>query len=615
MKTTTTQKGFHYARTAAMTLPSLGLTVFAAMASIFAASADTYTWVGGAGAWDGSSLNWTNSAGIAVAWENGKDALFPATSGSSSVTVTPSGTPVVNDATFYGKYTLSDPIAVTGKLTSLGTSLTILKCLAGESVRLGGSASSPIYLAKEGTPSLKTLFLEDSVTVIPSGLNALGANPSSPATNIVVQGESPSLIANGNITMGANRIVRIASGSAFCLGAVSAKTLMASGPIVADSSPGLDFSTNTVVTIPSDRPGMVVFSPGANVTNDIGRLEVRRDLKIASGVTRLGSATKTTGDNNGTPLLLVVGNNDSDIGDRGNLVIDGATLYSSQERYVDIRYCGQVVVTNGGKVLMPNVEWLNGFKSSATSLVVANGGVFEVATLRVSDSGVNKTAEVHIDEGGTIRASMLYMYKQSKAIFTFNGGTFQSTRTANGGSGLFGGKAENWPDVSFRIGEKGAIFNASNGIDIKWERPLESGAASDGGLTVLGADRTVGVTFSGAALANSYNGPTVVSNAVIRFAGTCTLTGEWEFKGDSTGCGLLSVAAGQDISGIKLKSASTAMLNPDAAPRFYKILDAPDGYVGRFQLESGFPSDKWSVSYMPTAAYLSPVRATTIVIR
>lgn len=615
MKTTTTQKGFHYARTAAMTLPSLGLTVIAAMALTFAASADTYTWTGGAGTWDDSSLNWTNSVGDAVAWENGKDALFPATSGSSSVTITPSGTPVANDAIFYGKYTLSQPFSVTGKLTSLGPSLTISKCLAGESVRLGGTASSSLYLAKDGTPSLKTLFLEDSITVFPSGLNSLGVNPSSPATNIVVQGESPSLIANGNITMGANRIVRIVSGSSFGIGAVSEKTLTINGQIVADPSTGLDFSTNTVVTIPSDRPGMVVFSPGANITNDIGRLEVRRDLKIASGVTRLGSATKTTGDSNGTPLLLVVGDNSSDIGDRGNLVIDKATLYSPQERYVDIRYCGQVVVTNGGKVLMPKVEWLNGFKSSATSLVVTEGGVFDVATLRVSDSGANRTAEVHLDDGGTIRASMLYMYKQSKAVFTFNGGTFQSTRTANGGSGLFGGKTENWQDVSFQIGEKGAILDASNGIDIKWERPLESGAANDGGLTVLGADCTVGVTFSGAALANSYTGPTVVSNAVIRFVGTCTISGEWEFMGDYSGCGLLSVAAGQDISGITLKSASSAMLNPDATSRFYKILDAPDGYVGRFRLESGFPSDKWSVSYTPTAAYLSPVRATRIEIR
>ena len=55
-------------------------------------------------------------------------------------------------------------------------------------------------------------------------------------------------------------------------------------------------------------------------------------------------------------------------------------------------------------------------------------------------------------------------------------------------------------------------------------------------------------------------------------------------------------------SGLTLKMANLSVFDKGARPGRYKILDAPNGYVGKF--DESCLNDDWHVVYTPTAAYL-----------
>ena len=94
--------------------------------------------------------------------------------------------------------------------------------------------------------------------------------------------------------------------------------------------------------------------------------------------------------------------------------------------YVDAQQYGQVVVTNGGKVNMQSVEWLNGHGSPAR-LTIVDGGEVTLNKLRISQS---QASEVHLNEGGLLKAVSLVIDPGidpgPKGTFWFNGGRLQS---------------------------------------------------------------------------------------------------------------------------------------------------------------------------------------------
>ncbi len=636
-----------------------------------------YTWMSSPASanWDTTSLNWNSGE----AWSDGNNAIFPAST--SSKTITLSAARTANNVTVNGTgytFTGGKLMTVAGKFsvpfTASGQTCTLADGFGGDSAHIGGNSVGTIYMGWAGAPTVKTTYLEDTVVIAPNDRRCFGPDPSAPSTNIVAAGPSPSLYANGNINLAPNRIMRVASGAGVHLGAANGKTLTF-GPVAADPSPGLDFSTNTFVSIPSYWGGAVVFNPGADSTNVLGRLLVKRNLKLASGVTRIGSAVFLgTGDN---AALHVQGNGSAFDPARG-LLVDGARLEIPQTgRYVDVNKCGQVTVTNGGAVVATgvSVEWLNGLATPGR-LTVVDGGDFTVNILRVSQAG---GSEIHLDEGGTIRAAHLKMDATARGLFAFDGGTFQS-RASGDGRDLFSGSAANWANVTFSVGAKGANFDTSNGQNIWWDYPLTSGAATDGGVTKTGSALLIFRT------ANNYNGPTAVEaggvqaradNAIpvgstlrlgggtatfdahtyetespqretsqsigrvegsgvlyhmaeshvtgavapsvggsLTFAEFCDFQCDYEIRGNDTGCGSLVLrGAGQDISGITLQAGDMAAMDMHAPRGTYPILSAPNGYTGRFSVGAGFPSDKWDVRYSPNAALLVPVNAFVLVVR
>ena len=78
MKTTIARSGMH----------KLGAALAVALACAGGLQAETLTWTGAESAvWDLTAVNWTNESGVATAWVNGSDALFPAAA-TSPVSVT-----------------------------------------------------------------------------------------------------------------------------------------------------------------------------------------------------------------------------------------------------------------------------------------------------------------------------------------------------------------------------------------------------------------------------------------------------------------------------------------------------------------------------------------------
>lgn len=100
----------------------------------------------------------------------------------------------------------------------------------------------------------------------------------------------------------------------------------------------------------------------------------------------------------------------------------------------------------------------------------------------------------------------------------------------------------------------------------------------------------------------------------------CALNGDYEITGDVNGCSCIKLEAGssayptkQDISGLTLKVADISAFDKLAPKSRYKILDAPNGYSGEFNL--GNVAAPWAVEYTPTAAYLYYVRGTMFTVR
>ncbi len=641
--------------------------------------AQNYTWMASPanGTWDASSANWNGGA----AWADGNNAVFGA---SSQTTVTIPAERLVNDLAINNvAYTFNGtgPLRVKGTITPVGAkdqnfNVPLASGRDDGALRFYSTGVDwrSAYLNSVDNLQTKTV-LAGTVFLMAKGDGSFGPAPAAPAENITIESGNPTIFANGAVTVNANRIVKIASGAALWMGSNSPFTYKSQ--IVAEPDAGSDYSQDTLVKIRSNWSGLVTFDPGENRTNAFGRLFVdTRRLKLASGTTVVTGPATSAGED---AITYVKGYGTTFSTDRGYLLVEGGELYSpamedGKDRYVDVGAYGQVVVQNGGKVVMTNgVQWINGLNSPG-KLTVANGGVFAVNQLRVSQSGANRS-EVHLDEGGLIAVHQLRMDNNSTGLFAFNGGSLQATKENRA---FYAGSEISWENVSFTVGEKGAGFDLSNGVNLWWGKPLQGGVAegeTDGGLFKKGTGILVLLSR------NYYNGSTVIESGriqarvdhavpdgttlrlgggeetkftawtyetenparatvqtisrvegsgaldnmtassvggiapsvdgTIEFQTTCALSGDLEITiGENGACSLLKVAAGQDISHLKVKVVNDEALDKATS---YKILDAAGGYVGKFD-ESALPNG-WSLKYESSGVYLRRTRGMLIVVR
>ena len=639
--------------------------------------AQDYTWMSSPAnaSWDGSSANWNDGA----AWADGNNAIFGA---SSQTTVTVGSERLVNDLTINDvKYTFNGtgPLRVAGTITPVGAKdqhFNVPLASGRDDGSLHFSATGgdwrSAYLNNANNLQTKTV-LGGTVFLMPGSDGAFGPAPAEPTENIIIESGNPTIFGNAAFSVNANRIVKLASGSALWTGSNNPFTYKSQ--IVAEPDESSDYSQDTYVKIRSNWGGLVTFDPGENRTNAFGRLVIdTRRLKLASGATVVTGPAAGTGEN---AITYVKGNGSAFSVDRGYLLIDGGELYSPKmtggDRYVDVGAYGQVVVTNGGQVAMAEgVQWLNGLGTPG-KLTVAKDGSFTVDQLRISQSGSNQS-EVHLDEGGLMAVHQLRMDNASTGLFAFNGGCLQAIKENRA---FYAGSAASWENVTFTVGEKGAGFDLSNNVNLWWGKPLTSGAESDGGLFKKGSGILVLLSV------NNYNGPTVIesgriqarvdhaipdgttlrlvggegtrltascydsetvrrdtvqmigrvegsgelddmgassvtgsiapsADGIIEFQTLCSLSGDYDvaITVDGTGCSCLKVAEGQNISRLKVKIMNAESLDRNVR---YKILDAPNGYTGTFAGAS-LP-DAWVLKYGADGVYLGRQKGLAIILR
>ena len=106
----------------------------------------------------------------------------------------------------------------------------------------------------------------------------------------------------------------------------------------------------------------------------------------------------------------------------------------------------------------------------------------------------------------------------------------------------------------------------------------------------------------------------------IRLQEACDLQGDLEIRGEATGCGSLAALAEVnyriDISKLRVKMVNPDTFDKNAEPGFYKILDAPNGFAGRF-VEPADVAEGWHVRYAADgkSAYLTHSRPFTLIVR
>lgn len=259
-----------------------------------------------------------------------------------------------------------------------------------------------------------------------------------------------------------------------------------------------------------------------------------------------------------------------------------------------------------------------------------------------------------------------------KVLFRFNGGAVQARDASI--AFITNPTTSRYGKARFVVGEKGAVFDTSNGQAFSWSRPLVSDAEVDGGVRKFGSGTLVftttnaynGVTsiesgtlqvrkdkgipsgttlrLSGTGVLDCYTGDSEpiarattnylarvegsgsithsanlhVSGAIapnaggaIRFENVCDLSGDLEIAGDEVQCGCIRFdSAGQSISGLRLTISDVDALDRDMQ---YKVLDAPNGYTGKFDA-SALPSG-WKVKYMSDGAALHRSKGMAIIVR
>ena len=279
-------------------------------------AATTYTWKASPADanWNTTSLNWTTDGTDAVAWVNNaadpNNAVF---GDSSSKTISVGGTRRINDLTInkggynfsgdwcnmviYGAMTVNGNTTFGGQLSSGAADgslhLTSTTSTSSSEVTVNFNSSKNAYT---------NIYLNGTFVFSPILDGALGPKPATPGANgIFVTDGSPTLFGgtynNRSFTVNSNRIVKVASGKSLKI--ASNYTFTLGCPVVAEVTSGYDYSRDTYVQVrgKSGWEGLIVFDPGAGVTNAFGRLKVAGRGKLASGVTRVtgpGGATEDT---------------------------------------------------------------------------------------------------------------------------------------------------------------------------------------------------------------------------------------------------------------------------------------------------------------------------------
>lgn len=465
----------------------------------------TYTWKSGAsGTWDTTSVNW-NDGTDDVKWSDGNDAVFGNT---SAITITVSGTPVARDITQTGggmTFNGTGSLSWTGWLTTKGTT-TFAVPLTDNGGGLRFDFSSHTYFNTANTHTggtyLRSTAGNCAMILRDGGDATFGAVPAAKETNIVVEAGTGNVVfhadSNQDISLHANRTILIKDGATMWVG--SHGILRIRGDIRGEYASN-GYPTGTRLATYSAYWQNRTYLYG---TNYLGRLYVEGDMEIADGQTTLVTAGQGTGT---SAALYVMGNGTGYSVKKGHLLVSGGNIYNYQNGYrFHVGSYGQVDIA-GGTVSLTAGEYLNALHSPGRT-TIRDGGLLACKSFRLEQTATGDGGELFLKTNGTLRCDYIWIdYPNSgKGTVHFDGGRLQST---SGNDIVYLPTRKEWNNHVFRVEAGGAVFDTSNGKDIRFGRPLVSGMGAgetDGGVVCeLGNGRSVVMSNL---VNHAYTGPT-----------------------------------------------------------------------------------------------------------
>ena len=356
--------------------------------------------------------------------------------------------------------------------------------------------------------------IQDSVWFAIQKDSNLGAAPDEPVDNIFFDSNSAVFHFDRDCQVHSNRNVRIADGVTMQVGTQNGRTACFHGRFGVTG----DHASTHVRTM-SNWGGTTAFDPGEGRTNRIGWLLCCGRTEFAGGTTRITG--NTAADVHAKCGFLVCRapelTSQSFSDNQGVLTVSGGSLVVPNYMYTEVAGGGQVYVTGGVLDVSKGREWLNGLGSPGRT-VVQDRGVMIAPQVRISQCGtVDANGEplcsVQVKTGGVLKLTKFWVDTNAnskpyqKGFVLLDGGTL----VARGNNANFlGDAAAHWDGISVRAGAGGARFDTA-GFNISVLKPILSGAASDGGVTKLGAGT---LTLQGA---NTFNGPARVSGGTLVF--------------------------------------------------------------------------------------------------
>ncbi|MBR2838448.1 MAG: hypothetical protein IKE55_06685 [Kiritimatiellae bacterium] len=349
------------------------------------------------------------------------------------------------------------------------------------------------------------------------GDSALGAVPSEPMDNIFFECPSNTVsskfISHGDVTVNANRNIRIGNGVSAQIGTYADNSpLTVKGTISCEN-----LEHGFLLTRAHSSGATVTLDPGSGRTNHVSRLSVGMPTVLASGTTLLystkglnQSSDEKYGTNDGSPLHV-----------GSTLTVkSGAELRTVAGSRI-VTQNGRLIV-DGGLVDCDGHEMLHANVGAATT-TVRNGGRLYLQNVRIGGNGAGSDASrsvFNIETGGVVRLKgSLYIHGNQPsfmATVNFNGGAIEWAKPEVPGNQFancpFGSdNAATMNNVAYNVLKGG--MNITNDLQM-WFYPLiTSGVAdgeTDGGLTKWGR-HTLAIMRQG----HTFNGPLTVMQGTV----------------------------------------------------------------------------------------------------
>lgn len=459
-------------------------------------------------------------------------------------------------------------------------------------------------------------YVGGNVYFCPDRDRSLGAVPSEPQTNLVLESSNAVLHFDKSFAMHPNRDVLIASNVLAHVGTQSSKVGVIQGAIHGGGPNG----AYGALSIVSSWNGLTVSDAGER-TNKYGRLLVYGRMLHASGTTLLTANTAGSVHENCT--LFVKGNASAYDDNRGVLTVTGGVLKAVNNVYTETAQYGQVRVL-GGRVEVPR-EWLNGLSGPGRT-TIGGTGEFICPTLRISQSQAKSDgeplAQVNILTGGVVRLQRFGIDSNTKpcGVVNLDGGTLVArTVTTN----FFGTCHPTWTNIFFRVCAGGAVIDSA-GKAISINNPLHSAAADDGGLTKKGAGTLTVVNTNG------YNGVTCIDGGQLVFSdadgypgGDLAFTGN-AVMGKDTSTPLVTAPAFAFRDGAKVRLVDDGVLSDETYGKPKVVAQAtstPFASLPELVVVDAngdeCPPKTWALSLADggTKLVLAAVRGTTLIVR